>query len=79
MSVIHVRSIPEDLVGRLQARARGHHRSMEAEVRAILADAMQPPSVEHGVRHLNFDLIAKMDLGNAVFEPMNTLLCEVKL
>ena len=79
MSVIHVRSIPEDLVGRLQARARGHHRSMEAEVRAILADAMQPSPVEHGARHLNFDLIAKMDLGNAVFEPMNTLLCEVKL
>lgn len=36
MSVIHVRSVPEDLVALLQDRAKGHHRSMEAEVREIL-------------------------------------------
>ena len=62
MSVIHVRSIPEDLVALLQARAKGHHRSMEAEVRAILAEAIQPPPVQRGQRHVNFNLIEKIEL-----------------
>ena len=79
MSVIHVRSVSEDLVGRLQARAKGHHRSMEAEVRAILAEAVQPLPAYGGARHVNFDLIARMDLGDVVFEPMVPLLREVEL
>lgn len=79
MAVIHVRSIPEDLVGQLQARAKGHHRSMEAEVRVILADAVQPPPLACGTRHLNFDLIAKADLGDVVFESMSPTLREIEL
>ncbi len=79
MSVIHVRSVSEDLVARLQARARGHHRSMEAEVRAILAEAMEPVPMYGVMRHVNFDLIAKTDLGDVVFEPMSPSLHAVEL
>ncbi len=79
MSVIHVRSVPDELAARLQARAKGHHRSMEAEVRAILSDAVQGPSPTRGARHVNFDLIAKLDLGALDFEPMRPALKEVEL
>lgn len=79
MSVIHVRSVPEELAARLQARAKGHHRSMEAEVRVILADAVQLQPPASGPRHVNFDLIAKMDLGVLSFEPMRPSLKEVEL
>ena len=79
MSVIHVRSVSEDLVTRLQARARGHHRSMEAEVRVILADAVQPLPIYGAMRHVNFDLIAKTGLGEVVFEPMSPELREFEL
>jgi plasmid stability protein len=79
MSVIHVRSIPETLLDQLQVRAKGHHRSMEAEVRAILADAIQPLPIYRGQRHVNFDLIARLDLGEVVFEPMGPSLGELEL
>jgi plasmid stability protein len=78
MAIIHVRSLPEDLIVQLQARAKGHHRSMEAEVRSILAEAIQPPPVNRGQRHVNFALIAKMDLGEVVFEPMSPSLREIE-
>ncbi len=79
MAIIHVRSISEDLVSQLQTRAKGHHRSMEAEVRVILADAVQPPPIARGTRHLNFDLIAKADLGDVVLAPMSPTLRELEL
>ena len=78
MAIIHVRSLPEDLVAQLQVRARGHQRSMEAEVRAILAEAVQPQPVYRGQRHVNFDLIAKMALGEVVFAPMTPSLGEIE-
>ena len=76
MSVIHVRSLSEELVTQLQARAKGHHRSMEAEVRAILAEVMQPLSPYPGARHVNFDLVVDADLEEVLFEPMNPKLGE---
>jgi len=79
MAIIHVRSISEDLVSQLQALAKGHHRSMEAEERVILAEAVQPPPIARGTRHLNFDLIAKTELGDVVFESMSPTLREVVL
>ncbi len=79
MSIIHVRSVPDELAARLQARAKGHHRSMEAEVRAILTDAVQLHPPAQGPRHVNFDLIAKMELGEVSFEPMRPSLREVEL
>ena len=79
MSVIHVRSIPEELAARLTEQAKRHHRSMEAEVRSILAEAIQPLPVARAPRHVNFDLIAKLNLGEVAFEPMSPSLREVEL
>ena len=40
MAAISVRHLDEDVAGRLKMRAARHGRSMEAEVRAILTDAV---------------------------------------
>ncbi len=40
MAAISVRDLDEDVAGRLKVRAARHGRSMEAEVRAILTDAV---------------------------------------
>jgi len=42
MAQILVRNLDDDIKDRLRRRARKHKTSMEAEVRAILADALQP-------------------------------------
>ena len=39
MAQLIVRNIEEDVKARLQARARRHHRSLEAEIRDILRNA----------------------------------------
>lgn len=79
MAVIHIRSVPEDLALQLQTQAREHHRSMEAEVRMILAQALRPQPIYRGPRHVNFQLIETMDLEDVVFEPMAPLLREADL
>ena len=79
MSTIHVRSVPEEVLLQLQARARDHQRSMEAEVRVILAEAMLPQPVQRGPRHVNFDLIAREALGDVELGPMQPALGEVEL
>ena len=79
MPIIHVRSISEDLITLLRAKARGHFRSMEAEVRAILSEAVLRPPIHGPVRHVNFDLIAKTDLGEVTFEPVRPVLGEPEL
>jgi plasmid stability protein len=79
MPIIHVRSISEDLITLLRAKARGHFRSMEAEVRAILSEALQPPPVHGPVRHVNFDLIARTDLGDVTFDPVRPAFRELEL
>ncbi len=40
MAAISVRDLDESVVSRLRVRAANHRRSMEAEVRAILSDAV---------------------------------------
>jgi len=40
VAAISVRDLDEDVAGRLKVRAARHGRSMEAEVRAILTDAV---------------------------------------
>lgn len=42
MATIVVRNVPDDVKARLVERAHSHKRSMEAEVRAIIADAVEP-------------------------------------
>lgn len=42
MSVLTVRNVPEEVHRALRVRAAQHGRSTEAEVRAILAEAVKP-------------------------------------
>jgi plasmid stability protein len=42
MGMMTIRSIPDEVHNALKARAKQHHRSTEAEVRAILEEATQP-------------------------------------
>ncbi|MFC0267767.1 FitA-like ribbon-helix-helix domain-containing protein [Kushneria aurantia] len=44
MGMMTIRSIPDEVHNALKARARRHHRSAEAEVRAILEEAIRPES-----------------------------------
>ncbi len=41
MAQILVRNLEDSLVGRLKERAQRHHRSLEGEVRRILAEAIK--------------------------------------
>lgn len=43
MSILTIRNLDPALKGRLRVQAARHGRSMEAEVRAILADAVASP------------------------------------
>lgn len=42
MAVLTIRDLDDDVRDRLRVRAASHGRSMEAEVRAILADVVSP-------------------------------------
>ena len=55
-----------------------HHFPPEL-ARAILADAVQLRPPVRGPRHVNFDLIAKMNLDEVNFEPMRPSLKEIEL
>ncbi|MDT8893896.1 Arc family DNA-binding protein [Halomonas sp. I1] len=44
MGMMTVRNIPDDVHKALKARAKRHHRSAEAEMRAILEEAVLPRS-----------------------------------
>jgi antitoxin FitA len=48
MSAITIRNLPEETHLGLKARAKLNHRSTEAEIRAILANAVQPQQVGLG-------------------------------
>lgn len=48
MSAITIRNIPEKIRDGLKVRARENHRSTEAEIRAILADAVSEPRIGLG-------------------------------
>lgn len=49
MGAISIRNLDDDIKQRLRLRAAGHGRSMEAEVRAILADAVADPDTADGL------------------------------
>lgn len=49
MAQILVRNIEEPLKARLQRRAKRHGRSMEAEVREILQDALKEEEAKRGL------------------------------
>jgi antitoxin FitA len=46
MAQVIVRNLPEEVVARLKARAAGHKRSLEQELREILSEAARPSREE---------------------------------
>lgn len=46
MATLTIRNLDDTVVEKLKARAKAHHRSLEAELRALLADAARRPSPE---------------------------------
>ena len=49
MAALNIRNLDETVKRRLQVRAAQHGRSMEAEVRAILAEAVREPADDAGL------------------------------
>lgn len=66
MAAISVRDLDEEVAARLKARAARHGRSMEAEVRAILSEAVaagekEPPNLAQAIRE-RFTAVGGVDL-----------------
>lgn len=49
MGTLTIRGLDDETKARLRVRAARHGRSMESEVRAILHDALVPPSAARGL------------------------------
>lgn len=49
VAAVSVRDLDETVRERLRVRAAQHGRSMEAEIRAILTDAVRPPEDSRGL------------------------------
>lgn len=49
MAAVSIRGLDDEVRERLRVRAAQHGRSMEAEIRAILTDAVRPPSHSIGL------------------------------
>jgi antitoxin FitA len=65
MATLTIRGLDEQIHARLRVRAAQHGRSMEAEVRAILADRLAPSAPEHGLGshiHARFAALGGEDL-----------------
>lgn len=66
MATLTIRGLDEQTHARLRVRAAQHGRSMEAEVRAILADSLASPTLEHGLGsriHARFSALGGADFG----------------
>ncbi len=46
MANLTIRNLDDEVVAKLKARAKAHHRSLEAELRALLSEAAAQPSGE---------------------------------
>jgi plasmid stability protein len=46
MANLTIRNLDDEVVAKLKARAKAHHRSLEAELRALLSEAAVRPSRE---------------------------------
>lgn len=49
MAAFSIRNVDEDVKERLRLRAAQHGRSVEAEIRAILVEAVTPPESDAGM------------------------------
>jgi len=66
VAAVSVRDLDESVRERLRVRAARHGRSMEAEIRAILTDAVTPPTDSNGLAQT---LLARFgDLGGVELE-----------
>lgn len=66
MATITIRDLNDVLKAKLRVRAAEHGRSMEAEVRAIIAEALEAPNTAGGLArsiHERFAEIGGADLG----------------
>jgi len=72
MSQILVRDINPDVVEKLKARARRNRRSLEAELRVIVAEAVEEPAVD---RLAEVETIRALFAGRA-FDDSAKLVCE---
>lgn len=79
MPAVTIRNLPEETHRALKLRAAGHRRSTEAEIRAILEEAVRPQNrlrigsalAAFGRKHGGFELEAARDrtpAGGAEFE-----------
>ena len=53
MGTIDVRNLDDDVIARLKERARDNHRSLEAEVRALLTEVSGRPSKKKFIEPAN--------------------------
>lgn len=66
MAAVSIRGLDDGVRERLRVRAAEHGRSMEAEIRAILTDAVSPPTAPTGLAQA---LLARFgDLGGVDLE-----------
>ena len=59
MAQVTIRDLDDDLKARLKRRADRHNRSLEAEIRAILAEATSNETAPKGLGTLTRELFAK--------------------
>jgi plasmid stability protein len=60
MSAVSIRNLDDRVKGRLRVRAARHGRSMEAEMRAILTDAVSEPGDEDGLFRAMLDRFGEL-------------------
>lgn len=66
MAALSIRNLDDEVRERLRVRAAQHGRSMEAEIRVILTDAVSPPATPTGLAQA---LLARFgDLGGVDVE-----------
>ncbi|HJN43063.1 MAG: Arc family DNA-binding protein [Vicinamibacterales bacterium] len=61
MPGIHVRDLPKETVAALKRRAEAHHRSVQGEIRAILAEAARASPPDEGYAPI---LLTHVEVGN---------------
>lgn len=60
MAAVSIRDLDDGVKERLRIRAARHGRSMEAEIRAILADAVSEPGASEGLFTALLDRFAEL-------------------
>ncbi len=72
MSAVSIRNLDERVKERLRVRAARHGRSMEAEMRAILTEAVRGPEEEGGLLQALFDRFGALGGADLDIPPRGT-------